>query len=328
MKVSVPILTYNHAGYIAQAIESVLQQQVDFKYEIVIGEDCSTDGTRDIVLDFQKRYPTKIRLLLPGKNIGAMRNALQTLQACRGEYVAGVEGDDYWTSPHKLQMQADYLDTHLNCSLCHHNILKVYQDGSQEPHHRNPPDQKEISTFDDLLEQNFVASCSAMVRRDLISNVPEWVLSLPLLDWLLFLLAARGGYVRYFKEVMGVQRIHQGGVWSRLSVIQQRENTLKFYKKIDAGFAFAYHDRIRVVAAEEYFRLGQEYEMEGDFANARKCVLKCFFADPKCQGVTWPDLYKTIERLHKAILKRKAPTVYRVLAAMRRGRLIDYGASK
>src|SRR5918998_6653247 len=102
MKVSVLVTTYNHEKFIAQAIDSILAQKVTFDYEIVIGEDGSTDTTRDIVLTFRRRYPKRIRLLLPQRNLGFYGNIIfeQALEACRGQYIALLEGDDYWTSPY------------------------------------------------------------------------------------------------------------------------------------------------------------------------------------------------------------------------------------
>src|SRR4030088_1685053 len=102
MKLSVMMITYNHERFIAQAITSVLAQRVNFDYEIVVGEDCSTDGTREILMDFHRRFPDRIVPLLRDQNIGAMRNVEATLAACRGRYLAVLEGDDYWTCEEKL----------------------------------------------------------------------------------------------------------------------------------------------------------------------------------------------------------------------------------
>jgi len=108
--VSVAIMTYNHSKYIAKAIESVLMQKVNFKYEIVIAEDFSTDGTRKIVQDYYKKYPDKIRLVLQEKNVGMQANSDSLRKACRGVYRANLEGDDYWVSDNKLQYQVDFLE--------------------------------------------------------------------------------------------------------------------------------------------------------------------------------------------------------------------------
>src|ERR1700676_449892 len=110
MKLSVMMITYNHERYIAQAIESILAQKVNFDYELVIGEDCSTDGTRAVILDFHRRYPSRIVPLLRERNLGGPRNFLGTLAACRGKYLALLEGDDYWICTDKLQRQVDFLE--------------------------------------------------------------------------------------------------------------------------------------------------------------------------------------------------------------------------
>src|ERR1051325_2984774 len=108
-KLSVNIITYNHARFIGQTLDSVLNQKCDFDFEIIVGDDCSRDGTTDIVKDYYRRFPEKIKLLVRDQNVGSGANARQTLEMCRGEYVACVEGDDYWTDPEKIRLQVEYL---------------------------------------------------------------------------------------------------------------------------------------------------------------------------------------------------------------------------
>ena len=117
--VSVYMITYNHARYVRQAIEGVMAQRTDFAYELVVGEDCSTDETREICLDFQKRHPDRIRVLWWHENVSALGgNGNRVLARCRGEYVAMCEGDDYWTDPHKLQKQVDLMRAHPSAGEC------------------------------------------------------------------------------------------------------------------------------------------------------------------------------------------------------------------
>lgn len=123
--VSVCMITYNHEPFIAQAIEGVVMQKTSFPVELVIGEDCSTDHTRDVILKYKERYSSKIRLLLRDVNIGIRQNFVGTLQSCCGKYIALCEGDDYWTDPYKLQKQVDFLETHLDYSLCCHRY-RIY----------------------------------------------------------------------------------------------------------------------------------------------------------------------------------------------------------
>ena len=117
---SVFMITYNHEKHIAEAIESALMQKTSFKYEIVIGEDCSTDQTREIVLEYATRYADKVKPIYQERNVGANKNAASVREACKGKYIALLEGDDYWIDPLKLQKQVDFLEAHPDFSICSH----------------------------------------------------------------------------------------------------------------------------------------------------------------------------------------------------------------
>ena len=130
--VSVFMLAYNHEKYIAEAIDSVLMQKTDFDFDIVIGEDCSTDATRRIVLEDAQKYPNKIKPILHNVNVGAMLNQRYVLEACTGKYVAMCEGDDYWTDPFKLQKQVDFLEANKEYVLATHGYRIVKYDSA--PH--------------------------------------------------------------------------------------------------------------------------------------------------------------------------------------------------
>lgn len=108
--VSIGMLVYNQRKYIRSAIESVLQQEVSFSYEIVIADDCSTDGTRDIVLEYAEKYPDVIRVILQEENVGLVENSKCLKRACRGRYRATQEGDDFWIDTNRLQRQVEFLE--------------------------------------------------------------------------------------------------------------------------------------------------------------------------------------------------------------------------
>src|SRR5437762_2202436 len=218
MKLSVLVIVYNQARYVIQAIDSILMQEVDFDYEVVIGEDASTDGTREIVLDFEKRYPDRIRVLLRDQagaeadraaGLGGKTNFIQSLKACRGEYIALLDGDDYWTDPGKLQRQVDFLDNHPDFAISCHNARMFYEDGSKEPTNLIPPDQKEVSMLEDLLLANIIPTCSTVFRRELFGEFPDWFYTLKLGDWPLHILNAQHGKIGYINEVMASYRLHQ-----------------------------------------------------------------------------------------------------------------------
>lgn len=125
--VSVVMITYNQVKYIAAAIEGVLNQEVPFQYELVIGEDCSTDGTREIVSTYQKNHPEIIRVITSDRNVGMVRNFFRTSRACTGAFLAFCEGDDYWHRRDKLQLQVQYLENHADCGLVcsNHDVSDV-----------------------------------------------------------------------------------------------------------------------------------------------------------------------------------------------------------
>ena len=114
---SVAVITYNQEAYLVETLDSILAQECTFDFEIVIGEDCSTDGTRQICRDYQQKYPQVIRLLLQDKNQGLVENYYQTFGLCRGDYIAQCAGDDYWCDRQKLQKQVDFLEQNRDYAL-------------------------------------------------------------------------------------------------------------------------------------------------------------------------------------------------------------------
>lgn len=129
--VSVCLLTYNQKQFIKYAIESALMQKTNFEYEIVIGDDCSTDSTLEICADYANRYPKIIKLLKRENNLGLMMNFVETIKHCNGQFIVYLEGDDYWLMDNKLQSQADILLNDLNVSLVHTNWKDYFlQDGT------------------------------------------------------------------------------------------------------------------------------------------------------------------------------------------------------
>ena len=107
---SVFMITYNHEKYIKQALDGILMQKVNFPYEIIIGDDCSQDNTQNILKEFKKKYPLKIKLLLHKENIGIKENVNSVWRECSGKYIASCEGDDFWIDEYKLQKQVQFLE--------------------------------------------------------------------------------------------------------------------------------------------------------------------------------------------------------------------------
>ncbi len=236
--VSVCVQTYNHGKYIRQAIESVLAQQTDFPIELVIGEDCSTDGTRDIVLDYHARYPEKIRGLLSTENLGKYTgngrlNLIRNLQACRGDYIAFLDGDDYWIDSSKLQKQVAVLQEDTDCTLCFHSAVE--QRNGVERLYR-PPVIQDTYGAEDLFAENFIRSCTVMYRNILKGAFPEWFYSIPFGDWPLHLLHAVEGHIRYIDDPMACYRVHAGGFWSSENYVVNLEKTIQLCVELMDAF--------------------------------------------------------------------------------------------
>ena len=279
-KVSVLMLTYNHELFIAQAIESALIQETNFTFEIVIGEDCSTDRTRKIVREFQSTHPDKIRLLPSDRNVGMHRNYFRTLQACVGEYVAVLEGDDFWTSRGKLQKQADFLDTHGDYVICFHNVTVFRDDGSKPPWRLCPDDQKETSTIEDLLIGNFIPTCATMFRNEQIGEIPEWLYSLNVLDWPLHILKAREGFVGYINKTMAAYRMHSSGAFSGFDPVRLQLSRLEMYESL-LGRLSNRHDRlIRNSIFRTWYALAVAYAKDNDAENALTYSRMCLWEKP------------------------------------------------
>jgi glycosyltransferase involved in cell wall biosynthesis len=281
MKVSVLVMTYNHEKFIRQALDSVAMQKTNFEYEILISEDCSTDRTREIVLQFEKAHPDKVRLLLSEKNIHSNEIVVRGIRAARGEYIAMLDGDDYWTSPHKLQKQADFLDSHSECSLCFHNARIFHEDSGRDGSNWTPPGQKEISSLEDIWMGNFIATCSTMFRRGLIGEIPEWYNDFfPITDWPLHILNAEHGRIGYIDEVMGVYRYHSGGLYSPFSESKKQQETLKFYRSINRYLNYRYNKIINIAISRYFFEWAEEYQNRGDRKNMRASLKACFSGNP------------------------------------------------
>lgn len=217
MKLSVLMITYNHEKYLAQALDSVLMQQVDFPYEIVVGEDGSTDKTPEIVRAYQRRFPEKIRVVNSDTNVGMHQNFIRTYRACRGDYIALLEGDDYWTSPNKLQLQVDFLERNSGYATCFHGIETLDQSSGEITGSARAADSNATFTLDDLIVNNMVPTCSAVFRNRLILEFPEWLFLLKQMDWPIHIMNSRYGNLKYLDHVMAVYRIHSAGVWNQHS---------------------------------------------------------------------------------------------------------------
>lgn len=278
MKLSVCLITHNHEQFIAQALDSALEQQVTFDYEIVVSDDCSTDNTRQIVVEYQQRHPETIRIASPERNLGVNRNLVHTLHACRGEYIALLEGDDFWTSPTKLQDQLSFLESHPECVICFHSAKMFHEDGGSPSRIFPRLGHKKISTIEDLLGLgNFIPTCSVVFKSGLFAEFPAWFYTLRIADFPLNVLNARYGKIGYINKVMGAYRVHRGGTFSAASTAQNTREVVRTYDSLNAELNYKYNDTI--VAISSYWQ-AVEYYRNGEFAKAQACAAKRAAAAP------------------------------------------------
>jgi glycosyltransferase involved in cell wall biosynthesis len=278
MKISVLMTTYNQEEYISQALDSILMQEVDFDYEIVIGEDASTDRTQEIVLDYHDRYPDKVHVFLRdgveaerdrARGIGGKTNFLRTWEACRGQYIALLDGDDYWTSPHKLQKQVDFFDEHPEYSISCHRVVIEREDASREPEFFPMDPQKQTATLEDFLTQNFIVACSVVLRRDLVDEFPRWFRETAIGDWSLYVLHAQRGKIGYMNDAMSAYRIKADGFWSGKTQEQQTLALVRFYERVNKHLQLRYNKVIGPKIFAGWNDLISLALRSGDFKKAR-----------------------------------------------------------
>jgi glycosyltransferase involved in cell wall biosynthesis len=224
-KLSVMIYCFNHRAFIERAVRSVLEQQVSFPLEVLIGDDASTDGTPDRLRALCAGHE-QVQLIVRDNNVGAARNFYDLLERCHGDYVAFLDGDDYWTSPDKLAKQVAALDAHTAWSLCCHRVEHVAETGRSLGVFY-PEKFPAGYGFRELLEHNLLQMCTVVLRRDRMPQVSEVVRRLVPGDWPLFLLLAERGEIGFLPEVMAAYRLHANSGWSAKPRWQRELATLQ-----------------------------------------------------------------------------------------------------
>jgi glycosyltransferase involved in cell wall biosynthesis len=235
-KVSVCLNTFKQEKYIVACLESILNQEVDFSYELLIGDDGSKDSNPQLIVETLKKYNhltnIEVRAYLHPSNLGpafalGKNNFLHTFFESRGEYVVHIEGDDFFTNNQKLQKQVDFLDKNKSYSACFHNAIIKYDDETQrDDEFVNPADQLPIITPEILLEDKevwFMATASVMMRKKHIETLPDWFMDSVSGDIPLYVILSTAGPIGYIPEAMSVYRKNLNGL-------------SYFYKQSDAKF--------------------------------------------------------------------------------------------
>lgn len=277
IEVSVFITVYNHEKFLRECLDSLVSQVTNFKFEIVIGEDCSPDNSRAIVIEYANKYPELIVPILYEVNQGSKKcpgkgNFTNTFYQCKGKYIVHIEADDYLINNHKLQMQYDFLEQNLDASACFHNAIMSYEDGTGRPNTNiNPPDQKAKIYPEDFLGQKevwFMATASVMFRRNLIGEkFPDWFLQSKSGDIPLYLMLSNKGYIGYIPEVMCVYRRHLSGMSYTDSNLDEVfiKNRMFMYSNVDKELNYKYNHLIKPILGEYYLLLTNVFKLKNQY---------------------------------------------------------------
>ena len=231
IKVAINCLVYNHEPYLRECLEGFAMQQTDFPFVAIVHDDASTDHSADIIREYAAKYPDIIHPIYETENQwrkadGSLRKIMDTaIEATGATYIALCEGDDYWTDPHKLQKQVDFLDTHPEYSICYH-VCKTLINSTGEMMIETVQSIPNESTICDLSLGNYLQTLSVVYRyTDKIDHKRDIIGPCFPGDYVLWMLLAEQGKIKRLDDVMGVYRSGVG-VWSKNSEMRNRMSLL------------------------------------------------------------------------------------------------------
>lgn len=231
--VSVCCTTYNQENYIKDALDGFLKQKTNFRYEIIVQDDASTDNTANIIKEYEIKYPDIIKPVYHKENQSSkgIKPSLLTYKKAQGKYIAFCEGDDYWIDENKLQLQFDYMENNPECTLCFHNaqILDM-EDNSKQIFIPYWKEYKKYIKKDnkynvgELELLDFIPTASFMFRTQNVQRLPEWFEKCYVGDWPLKLIMASFGYAYYIDKVMSVYRRNARGSLTAKNIKTEKES--------------------------------------------------------------------------------------------------------
>lgn len=213
-KVDVVMIAFNKEATIDEAIRGVMKQKGRFDLTLIIMDDCSTDRTGEIALEWAERYPEKIKYFRNAHNLGLQGNYLEGFQHCSGDYLAICDADDYWFSSRKLARQVGYMEANPECAITFHRVVNYYESSGEMS--LSNGGQVADTTLADLARGNYITNLSVVYRRRLVdlTALPAWIADDRAPDYAFHMLYASHGPIHYFRRPMGVYRLSSDGNWS------------------------------------------------------------------------------------------------------------------
>jgi glycosyltransferase involved in cell wall biosynthesis len=278
--ISVCVFTYNYESYIAQALDSILGQKINFKLEIIIGDDCSTDGTRTIAIEYQRKYPEIISLSFNSQNIGGTRNWINTMSKCSGKYISLLDGDDYFTDPFKLQKQYDHLEKNSNLVLSFHSVTEKYDNivGIDELIEYREP----VYQLAEIFKLGWFIRTSTMVFRNgiLTNNPPDWIYSYPYrYDTIMHVFLGKYGDFGNIRESMSVWRKHMNGMSYTISknLINSIQEEINLLNKLNEYTGYLFRNEVKIYSASNFTRLFLTIIKNKSVHKYPLLLMRCFF---------------------------------------------------
>lgn len=223
--VSICCLTYNHILYIRQCLDGFMMQKINFPIEILIYDDASTDGTQGIIREYEKKYPDIIKPIYQKENQyskGIKVSLVYNYSRAKGKYIALCEGDDYWTDPYKLQKQVDFLESHPDYVMCSHRFNQYIQEKELLEEEQDKDFKGADYDLKNLIGGKWLTQTLTVMYRRSALDLKRYAAYGMSMDMILFYELLRNGKGYCFPDIMAVYRLHNGGVWSEVSLNTRR----------------------------------------------------------------------------------------------------------
>lgn len=309
--VSVYIPTYQQKDFISECIESVVSQKTSFPYEVLIGEDESTDGTREICMDFAKKYPDKIRLFLrsretsvlldnDGNKVAYLNNKFLR-KSCRGQFYAVCEGDDYWIDNKKLEKQVQLMRQYPECTMSYHSvILHLHQSGEKIIANKHHQETCIVNSRNIVIGGGaYCPTCSLMFRKEVFYDDISWMYTFPVGDYFMQMYASLKGSVLYIDEIMGVYRKGVPDSWTARTASTEAKfrhtiNMLKSMKVFNRKTNFRYHKDLK---QRENMEIYQSLKNAYSYSREEIRMIKSVIRDETEGGIKLKCYYNLLKSL-------------------------------